>query len=104
MKFFHSLTPSKPDDLGNDMYLEYGNQNIWDLKLLGDVNNECGMIKWTNTFSFYDLWNQCYDSSGQPSYTLVETTTQILVNLNFYLTVVSPNPIYLTQCKELSKN
>ena len=67
------------------MHLEYLNQDIW--SLLVDINNECGYIKWTNT---------CKDKNNNTSYSIMETNTQIVLNLNFCLrlTVVSPNPLY----------
>ena len=67
------------------MHLEYLNQDIWNL--LVDINNEYGYIKRTNT---------CKDKNNNTSYSIMETNTQIVLNLNFCLrlTVVSPNPLY----------
>ena len=55
----YTLSPTNPQQLGNDLYLEYGDPNIWDLSM----SSRCGMIQWTHKFSFYDLWNECKDSN-----------------------------------------
>ena len=93
----YTLEPGVPGNLGNDLYLEYGDQNIWDLSLV-DVSN-CQNIEWSHTFSFYDLWHECKNSDDNPSYELIETSDAISLNLNFYLTLVSPNPLFLSACK-----
>ena len=45
----YTLTPSYGSKLGNDSYLEYCDQNIWNLQLIGD---ECDMIEWTMPLHF----------------------------------------------------
>ena len=50
------------------MYLEYGNQNIWNISLLGNIDIECGNVQWISRFTFDDLVNLCKDSNGNPSY------------------------------------
>ena len=92
----YTLEPSVPGNLGNDLYLEYGDQNIWNLSLI-DVNS-CNYIEWKNTFSFHDLWYVCKDKNNNPSYELIENDDSISLNLNFYLSLVSPNPLVLRGC------
>ena len=72
--------------------------------MIGGSNDDCGMIQWSHTFSFYDLWNKCNDTNGEPSFSLIETNDKISLRLNFNLTIVSPNPICLQQCKNGAKD
>ena len=40
----------------------------------------------------------CQDSDGNPTFTITETDDQVTFKTNFYLTVVSPDPLFLTTC------
>ena len=83
--------------LGNDKFLEYGGQNVWDITVVGDGCDDY-YVNWTSKFSFSDLFLQCTDSDGNPSYSLSETQDSVVFDWIFYLVVVSPDPLFLTAC------
>ena len=58
-------------------FLEYGNQSICNIKMLESVYDSYDHVNCSHTFSLYDLW---HDSS-------------ISLNLNFYLSILTPNTL-----------
>ena len=91
----YTLYPGNSTQLGNDKYLEYGDQNIWDIELVG---YGCDTVRWTHTFAFDELFGTCSDGEDSSTYTLTETTDDVTFATFFYLTLVSPDPLFLTGC------
>ena len=91
----YTLYPGNTSQLGNDKYLEYGDQNIWDIKM---VDGNCNNVRWSHTFTFDELFGGCTNTNGTPAYTVTEIEDEITFATNFYLTLVSPDPLFLTAC------
>ena len=85
--------------LGNDLYnMQYPNTNIWDISMSADSGNcstnRNGNVQWKNTFSFNDLFDTCgnYDLIND------DENNKLRFIISFYLTAVSPNPLFLNLC------
>ena len=87
--------PSDPRKFGNNNntaieYLEYPHSNIWQLSMIDPVNDPCGMIQWTHTFTIDELLNTCGfewgdNDNGDDSGGTVDLKGE------FYLTGISPD-------------
>ena len=86
--------PSDPRKFGNNNntaieYLEYPHSNIWQLSMIDPVNDPCGMIQWTHTFTIDELLNTCGFEWGHND----NGDDGGVVDLKgeFYLTGISPD-------------